>query len=63
MKILRWNIDKNQNGYKINKAKSEKIVYQTLTGEVIHENARKIRKAPTFEVSFGRVIDKKKQIY
>ena len=58
MKILRWNIDKNDSGYKINKAKSDKIIYKTLSGEIVQESARRIRKTPNFEVSFGRVVNK-----
>ena len=59
MKILKWNIDKNASGYKINKAKGDKIIsYETLSGSIVCESAKKIRKAPTYEVKFGRVVRK-----
>jgi len=59
MKILKWNIDKSATGYKINKAKTTKVIsYRTLTGEVVCESAKDIRKQPLKEVSFGRVINK-----
>ena len=59
MKILKWNIDKNTSGYKINKAKEDKVIsYRTLSGDIICESAKKIRKAPTYEVKFGRVVRK-----
>lgn len=57
MKILKWNVDKNEKGVKINKARSEKIIsYETLSGQIVCESARKIRKAPVYDVKFGRVV-------
>ena len=57
MKILKWNIDKNDSGYRINKTKSERMIsYETLSGKVVCESAKKIRKQPVYEVRFGRVV-------
>ncbi len=61
MKILKWNIDKENGsfGCKVNRALPLKVIsYETLYGEKIQASAKQVRKQPNFEVKFGRVISK-----
>ena len=60
MKILKWNIDKDNGtfGYKINKAVPNKVIsYETLYGEKITVKSSEIRKKPKNKVNFGCVVE------
>ncbi len=60
MKILKWNIDKENGsfGCKINKAIPNRVIsYETLYGEKVTVKSSEIRKQPKFKVRFGHVIN------
>ena len=59
MKILKWNIDKQEGalGYKLNKAVPNRIVsYKTLNGEQVVVKSSEIRKKQKFNVCNGHVV-------
>lgn len=59
MKILKWNIDKQEGAlkYKVNKAVPNRIVsYKTLSGEQVVVKSSEIRKKQKFNVCNGHVV-------
>ena len=59
MKILKWNIDKQEGAlkYKVNKAVPNRIVsYKTLSGEQVIVKSSEIRKKQKFNVCNGHVV-------
>ena len=61
MKILKWNIDKDNGtfGCKINKAIPNRVIsYETLYGEKVSVKSSEIRKRPRNKVKFGCVVEK-----
>ena len=61
MKILKWNIDKENCtfGCKINKAYSNRVIsYETLYGEKVTIKSAELRKKPRNQVKFGCVVKK-----
>ncbi len=60
MRILKWNIDKENATFacRVNKAVPNRIIsYQTLNGEKITLKASAIRKQPKFNVRNGHVVE------